>query len=116
MEMNNQPPAPQPSSSGPAGPHGHMDWGGHGMWCNCHGGHHRHFVLRWILGLLILGFVFILGFKLGWLHAHMYGGGYGDYHRGYPMMRYYAPMGGYPMMEDSSVPQSNAPAAPAPLK
>jgi|GEM_PF-3402971 len=105
MEMNNQPPAP----STPAGPHNHMDYG-HGMWCNCGGhGYHRHFVLRWILGIILLAVVFCLGFKLGFLHANMYGyGGYGDHHRDYPMMRYYDMPA--PMM---TAPQNSAPAQPA---
>lgn len=42
-------------------------------WCSCgcchghgmHGFHHRFFLLRWILGLLILAAVFCLGMKIG---------------------------------------------------
>lgn len=49
--------------------------GGHGMG--------RHFVLRWILGILILAFVFGAGIKLGELEERIAGVGYGMMNGGY---------------------------------
>ncbi len=56
-------------------------YGGSGCWC----GGRRHFLLRWILGIIILGAVFSFGVKLGEFKAFFregYGpammrGGYG---------------------------------------
>lgn len=71
---------------------------GHGEYCHCHGHGfgHRFVLLRWILGIIILGMVFCLGMMIGQFRG-AYGdsfGGYGGYgHHG--MMRYQQPM---PMM------------------
>ena len=111
-------PSSAPQSPTPAGPHDHLHYG-HGMWCN-YGyphGQHRHFVLRWILGLVVLALVFCFGFKLGWLHATLYGGDYGFHHRGYffeePMMRSYVPPMAVP---DNTMPATPANPTPAPTK
>ncbi len=65
------------------------------MGCACYGG--RHHVVRWILGLILLGFVFCAGLALGELKGflgQMRYGRYGSSH--YPvMMRGY---GGYGSM------------------
>lgn len=77
----------------------HDDWG---MACSvCHAHNPRFYMLRWILGLLILAMTLFVGVKLGELKAYLgdggtYGGGYG-FHRGmmynngsyfYPPMMY----------------------------
>lgn len=60
----------------------------YGMGCG------RHYVLRWILGILILAFVFIAGIKLGEFRERVWGGGYGYriMDRGYNMMPGYGMM------------------------
>ena len=69
---------------------------GHGM-CGC--GHHRHFWLRWLLGLIILAAVFCIGVKVGEFKGE-FGRGFGGY-KGHQMMRYY-PGQAYPLgMPDS---------------
>lgn len=57
---------------------------GHDMWCN-HGHYHRHFVLRWILGLIILAGVFCLGVKVGEFKEVLNQAGFG-YHDRYDRM------------------------------
>src|SRR3990167_584383 len=83
---------------------------------HCHGfmghnhGYHKYFVLRWVLGVVILVIVFWLGIKIGefkgYLASGMGGYGYG-HHRGmmynsgfYPanMMQYW----GIPAVDSSS--------------
>jgi hypothetical protein len=59
-----------------------------GQW---HGGH-RHFFLRWILGLIILGIVFGLGVKIGEFKSEVYGGNYNGYGRMNRMMQYRQPI------------------------
>lgn len=57
----------------------------HPQACNCpwHSGYgHRHFLLRWVLGILILIVVFWLGVKFGEIRGYF---GYGYY--GYPSHR-----------------------------
>ena len=55
-------------------------------YCSGYGhGYHGHFLLRWLLGLLLLGIVFALGVKIGEFKS-----GFGDYGH----MRY----GDYQMM------------------
>lgn len=83
----------------------------HGMCCGWHG--HGGFgwrVLRIVLAIVLLGFVFAFGVKIGELKgAYEYGGGYpfgmhGWYGGAYPMMGgyypqgYYQPQQGVPMM------------------
>lgn len=86
----------------------------------------RHFLLRWILGIIIIAFVFGAGIKLGEFKERAWGGEYG-----YRMMDrgYGAPTMGYGMMRwnggiDSATDQyyrygmmrtseTNAPTAPA---
>jgi hypothetical protein len=62
---------------------------GHGMCCG-----HRHFWLRWLLGLIILAVVFCIGEKIGEFKGE-FGRGFGNY-RGHQMMRYY-PEQAYPL-------------------
>ncbi|MDR3642737.1 MAG: hypothetical protein P4L74_03885 [Candidatus Doudnabacteria bacterium] len=73
--------------------------------CCCGHGHHRFFVLRWVLGLLILAIVFAIGLKIGEFKGEInggyygnYGGGYGQMHR---MMPYYYNYGVQPQMYQS---------------
>ena len=70
---------------------GHEGCGGgcrhmHGMRC-------RHFLLRWVLGVLILAFVFGAGVKLGEFKERVWSNGYGMMDRGYG-----TPTTGYGMM------------------
>jgi len=64
-------------------------------------GHHRYFVLRWVLGLLILAIVFCLGLKIGEFKSEVYGGNYGGYGQTHRMMPYYQNQG-WPVMYQSS--------------
>lgn len=52
--------------------------GGNCHWC---GGKHR--IIRWVLGILILLFIFLVGVKFGELKSYMYGGGLGMGDYGY---------------------------------
>ncbi len=45
--------------------------------CGWHGRHMRHSVLRWILGLIILGIVFSVGMKIGEFKGQIEAGWYG---------------------------------------
>ena len=87
----------------------HCNMSGHNG-CSGHG-HHRYFVLRWVLGLLILAIVFCLGMKIGEfkgeVYSGYYGGGYGQMHR---MMPYYQNQG-WPVMYQSSGQATVPPAA-----
>jgi hypothetical protein len=85
-----------------------------GMYGHCCGGH-RHVLLRWLLGLLILVIVFWLGVKIGEFKGAF--GGYGSYYYGMPrhMRSFNRPMmkngyWGYPRMmgntSSSTQPQS----------
>jgi len=65
---------------------------GHGM-CGCGCGH-RHFWLRWLLGIIILAAVFCVGVKVGEFKG-AFGRGLGG-SRGRQMMRYY-PGQAYPL-------------------
>jgi hypothetical protein len=77
--------------SPPAFNNGQKPWmmHGHGMCCG-----HRHFWLRWLLGLIILAAVFCVGVKVGEFKGE-FGRGFGGY-RGHQMMRYY-PQQAYPL-------------------
>lgn len=55
----------------------------------------RHFLLRWILGILILVVVFVAGLKLGEFKERAWGGSYG----GRMMERNLDKMSGYGMMQ-----------------
>lgn len=87
------------------------------MHCAMCGYGHGHRLLRLLLGLLILGIVFCIGFKMGEFRGE-YGGGFeGQYGR--HMMKGYGPMmyqasPGYPggMMGNSSIPMMNATTTP----
>ncbi len=62
---------------------------GHDHMCSCHGYGHKHFVLRWLLGIVMLVIVFYLGVKVGEFKGELrsaYYGGYGRY-----MMEGYGP-------------------------
>ena len=55
----------------------------------------RHYLLRWVLGILILAFVFSMGVKLGEFKERTWNGGYG-----YRQAEYtYRGMPGYGMMQ-----------------
>lgn len=58
--------------------------------CRKYGCSHRHYALRWILGLIILAIVFWLGIKLGEFKG-AFGGYYGGYF-GERHMRFNRPM------------------------
>ncbi len=68
----------------------------HDMWCGHHG-HHKHFLLRIILMLLLLGIVFKLGVKVGEFKSEMNSWGFGGYHYKHHMGGF-APNGFGPMM------------------
>ncbi len=53
-------------------------------WCGC--GCHRHAVARWVLGILLITFIFCAGFWFGNMAAIFRYSGYGD---GYGMMHGY---------------------------
>lgn len=63
--------------------------------CGCGHGYHRHFWLRWLLGLIILGLVFCVGVKVGEFKSE-FGGAFGM--RGGHHTRYFFKpiMQGYP--------------------
>lgn len=92
--------------------------------CHCHsrpccGGWHKHLWLRWLLGLIILGIVFCIGFKIGEFKASFeneWFGGFGGAGYGYRMMQgrsgnmfYYGPG----MMYQTPSTNQAAPATPA---
>ena len=101
---------PAGQSMHPAGCQCGQCQGKHGM-CLSHCGCGHKSILRWVIGLVILGIVFCAGFKLGQLRGAWYGyggemmgwgrGNWGGY--GYPMMRgargYY---GGYGLPTDQT--------------
>ena len=83
------------------------------MMCDCENcqipwyqSYHRHFFLRWVLGLIILGLTFAVGFKLGEFKQVFEGlnpDGYG--HNLRPMMFFdngYGMMGTYPVQLPST--------------
>ena len=84
--------------------------GGYGGWCRGH----KHFLLRWVLMLVILGGTFCLGVKVGELKSLLkseFGYGHGGY--GYRMMQGSGDTWNYPvMMKGQSMPmmQSESPA------
>ena len=53
---------------------GSCQMGHHGC---CGHGHNRFLILRWILGLLILGIVFVMGVKIGEFKNELDSGYYG---------------------------------------
>jgi len=68
------------------------------MFGNCNCSHfHGHFILRWILGLLILAIVFAFGVKIGELKSGFAGSGFGHYRsqqfQGYPRQYRTMPLG-----------------------
>ena len=65
--------------------------GWHGTCCH-DGHHHKHFLLRLILGLVILGIVFGVGIKIGEFKGELEAGGfgYGDHYDKH--MRFFGPM------------------------
>jgi|GEM_PF-1282679 hypothetical protein len=74
---------------------------GHGM-CHCGCGH-RHFWLRWLLGLIILLVVFWLGVKVGEFKG-AFGRGFGR-NGSYIMRSFRTPMRAYPMGTPSGMMQ-----------
>ena len=79
--------------------HGGM-YGGGG--CSCCGGMNNYFLIRILLGLFILGFVFWAGVGVGTLTSDVGGGwqddgmgGYGGYGRPHKMMMHGDPYGAY---------------------
>ena len=61
---------------------------GHSHGCGGSGHYHGHFLLRWLLGILLLGIVFAMGVKLGEFKSGFYG--YGNMRHesyGLPMMQ-----------------------------
>jgi hypothetical protein len=75
-----------------------------GAWCGCG---HRHLILRWILGLVILVFVFSFGMRLGEIKAAFEYGGYGSmgYSHRSMMRRAYYPAPSYGNVPTDDVPQ-----------
>ena len=65
----------------------------------------RYYILRWILGALILAFVFGAGIKLGEFKEQAWGNGYGMMQRGYGN-DYGRTIPGYGMMQEQG--RSNA--------
>ena len=65
------------------------------MYCSYH---HRHFVLRWLLGLLILVLVFWMGYKLGELRGAFGGSEFGSFGHGYNRMYMFKGVPGGQMM------------------
>ncbi len=50
-------------------------------------GYRGNNLLRWLLGIIIITWIFSIGMKFGELKAQMYGGGYGHmYYKTMPMM------------------------------
>jgi hypothetical protein len=68
---------------------------------HCGGHYHGHFLLRWLLGIVLLALVFAIGVKVGEFKSEF--GGYGHMRGGYPMMR-------QPMMLYNGTPGSMTPA------
>ncbi len=67
---------------------------GNGMGCGCHGGRHmKYCLLRWVLGILIITFVFWMGMKIGEFKGE-FEGGYGMHGQRGMMIQY----GGAPDM------------------
>ena len=58
---------------------------GNGCHCGCGCGH-GHRVIWWVVGIVILAFVFALGVKAGEFRDELRGA-FGNYYRGYPMMQ-----------------------------
>jgi hypothetical protein len=58
-----------------------------GAGCSCGCGHHcMHRVIWWVVGIIILVFVFALGVKAGEFRDELRGT-FGNYYREYPMMQ-----------------------------
>ena len=102
IKMDNNMPGQNPHSCDHCNMNGHNGCCGHG--------HHRYFVLRWVLGLLILAIVFCLGLKIGEFKSEVYGGNYGGYGQTHRMMPYYQNQG-WPVMYQSSGQATVPPAA-----
>ncbi len=92
-----------------------------GMWggCNCNHHHHGHFLLRWLLGAVILLVVFGLGVKIGELKGNF---GYGHGRTGGNMMYYQQRPGmmqwgtGYALPAQTLTIQQQSPATTTPAK
>ena len=90
-----------------------------GACCGMHHGGHKYMILRWVLGLIILGIVFCLGVKVG----EFKGGFQGEFYGSGRHMRYggmmqnnnqYYPTGRAMYYQTNSVvPQQVIPATPA---
>ncbi len=72
--------------------------GGYGM-CGICGHGHRHFLLRLLLGLVILAVVFGLGVKIGEFKGE-FAGGYGSYYGHHRMMYKGGSQDGWGMMDN----------------
>jgi hypothetical protein len=70
--------------------------------CNCGNRHVGIFILRWMLGIVILLTVFWMGVQIGSVRSLGGGGHYGQ--AGYGMRSGYLPSRGMPMMRYGAVP------------
>ena len=76
--------------------------------CSIHGGYHRHFWLRWVLGLAIIMIAFGLGLKVGEFKGY-FESNVDRYDRGYMMWNH------YPMMyNQTTAPVTTTPSASTP--
>ena len=73
--------------------------GGCGGHHGCCGGWGHKSLLRVVLALLVLGFVFCAGVKVGMFKSYFGYGNWGGYHRGLPVMMYGNNDVGYGMMQ-----------------